>query len=281
MDERFARFPSELARAVRVMKLGASQVPCLLAHPKWPDQAVTPAPVMFWMHGRTVNKELDPGRYLRWLRAGIATCAIDLPGHGERFEAEMQGPERTLDMIEQARHEVDTVLEALRSPLFKGAFDLTRVGIGGMSAGGMVTLRRLCDPNTFTCAAVEATTGWLEGLYYPERVGMPRRTTMLPNHPLEKLRGMDPTRHLSQFRPLPLLAVHSEADRVVPWSGMKIFLANLRDHYTAMGKSDTPIEVLTWPSTGAPEEHNGFGRVSNDAKNAQTRFLTEHLKPLG
>jgi dienelactone hydrolase len=263
------------------MKLGASDVPSLLAHPSWPDQAIRPAPVMFWMHGRTVNKELDPGRYLRWLRAGIATCAIDLPGHGERFDAGMQGPERTLDMIEQARHEIDSVLDALRSPLFKGAFDLSRVGIGGMSAGGMVTLRRLCDSHTFTCAAVEATTGWLEGLYYPERVGMPRRTTTLPDHPLEKLRGLDPNRHLGDFRPIPLLELHSEADRVVPWAGMKIFLANLRDHYIAMGRSETPIEVLTWPSTGAPEEHNGFGRVSNDAKNAQTRFLTEYLKPLG
>jgi len=34
------------------------------------------------MHGRTANKELDPGRYLRLIRAGIAVCAIDLPGHG-------------------------------------------------------------------------------------------------------------------------------------------------------------------------------------------------------
>jgi hypothetical protein len=37
------------------------------------------------------------------------------------------------------------------------------------------------------------------------------------------------------------------------------------------------IESHTWPTTGAPEEHVGFGKVSNDAKNIQTAFLARHL----
>ncbi len=279
MDPRFARFPSELAAKTRIMKLGPSEVPTLLTHPDWPSPTPSPAPVMFWMHGRTVNKELDPGRYLRWLRAGIATCSIDLPGHGERFDAALQTPDRTLDVLAQALMEIDPVLNALRSPLFKNAFALSRVGIGGMSAGGMVALRRLCDPNSFACAAVEATTGWLEGLYYPQHSGMPRRTTKLPEHPLEKLQQLDPTRHLKNLRPIPILAVHSETDQVVPWAGMKIFLTNLRDHYDS-SQSSKQIEILTFTQTGAPLEHNGFGTRSNDAKNAQTEFLRKLLLPL-
>ena len=39
------------------------------------------------------------------------------------------------------------------------------------------------------------------------------------------------------------------------------------------------IELKTWPTTGAPNEHIGFGRFSNDAKNAQTDFLRRHLMP--
>ncbi len=276
MDPRFARFPSELASKTRIIKLGPSEVPTLLTHPDWPSTTPTPAPIMFWMHGRTVNKELDPGRYLRWLRAGIATCSIDLPGHGERFDAALQTPDRTLDVLAQALTEIDSVLNALRSPLFKNAFDLSRIGIGGMSAGGMVALRRLCNPHTFACAAVEATTGWLEGLYYPQQAGMPRRTTKLPEHPLEKLHQLDPTRHIKNFRPIPLLAVHSESDQVVPWAGMKVFLSNLREHYETTSSTEK-IEVLTFPQTGAPLEHNGFGTRSNDAKNAQTEFLIAHL----
>lgn len=59
MDDRFARFPSDLAWRTRAARLGPSRVPALLAHPDW----TTPAPVVIWMHGRTVSKELDPGRY--------------------------------------------------------------------------------------------------------------------------------------------------------------------------------------------------------------------------
>lgn len=273
VPDRFAQFPSELAARVRTMRLGASSIPTLLAHPDW----VTPAPVMIWLHGRTVSKELDPGRYLRWLRAGIATCAIDLPGHGERFDESMQLPERTLDILLQAVGEIDQITAALSSPHFRGCFDQSRFGIGGMSAGGMTTLRRLCDPHPFTCAAIEGATGWLEGLYAPLRSGMPVRSSTLPQHPQDKIKALDPTRRLASFKPLPLLVLHSEKDEVVPWAGMRVFLSNLKDRYIVAGADASLIEIKTWPTTGAPQEHSGFGRVSAEAKTVQTDFLARHL----
>ncbi|MCH8858659.1 MAG: hypothetical protein IID54_03665, partial [Proteobacteria bacterium] len=92
-------------------------MPALLAHPDegWNDPtapAPTARPVVIWMHGRSVNKELDPGHYLRWLRAargGIATCALDLPGHGERFIEAFQGPAHTLEVVRQAASEIDLI----------------------------------------------------------------------------------------------------------------------------------------------------------------------------
>ncbi len=42
---------------------------------------------------------------------------------------------------------------------------------------------------------------------------------------------------------------------------------------------DIPIELISWPETGAPHEHMGFGRMSNEAKNRQTEFLAEWLRP--
>ncbi|MCH8940394.1 MAG: hypothetical protein IIC27_04645 [Chloroflexi bacterium] len=61
------------------------------------------------MHGRTVEKELDPGRYLRWLRAGIATCTVDLPGHGERFEQALQHPEQAMEVVLRMLGEIDEI----------------------------------------------------------------------------------------------------------------------------------------------------------------------------
>ncbi len=272
MIERFAKFPAALASQVRNARLGPTGVPALLAHPDWK----TPAPLVLWMHGRTVNKELDAGRYLRWIRAGIAACAIDLPGHGERFEAEFQRPEATLDLLERLIPEIGHVIRALAAPEWNGVFDQRRLAIGGMSAGGMGTLRRLCDPHQFVCAAVEGTTGDLAGLYHPDS-GRPWPV----NHAPERVAVFDPRQHLETWRPIPLLILHSEADRVVAFSTMRSFVEALRRHYSDIGADPALIELHTWPDTGAPEEHSGFGRYANDAKNLQVDFLKRHLAPSG
>lgn len=259
--DRFAQLPRDLARRAKSVRLG--DVPVLLAHPDWEN----PAPVMLWLHGRTANKELDPGRYLRWVRSGIAACAIDLPGHGERSEPERQEGPATLGVIEQALGEIDGVLRALRSEEWKGVFDLGRCGIGGMSLGGMITLRRLCEEHPFRCAAVEATTGDLQSLY--------AGTPAADDSPL--LERLDPARHLDFWRPIPLLALHSEADELVPWAIMKGFLDRLGRRYAEAGVDRSLIETVTWPTTGAPKEHLGFGSVASQAKDVQAAFLSRRL----
>jgi fermentation-respiration switch protein FrsA (DUF1100 family) len=79
------------------------------------------------------------------------------------------------------------------------------------------------------------------------------------------------------FAALPLLVLHSEADRMVPFAGQRRFIEVLRGHYVAQGQDPNLIELVTWKETGAPGEHVGFGRVSNEAKNAQAAFLSRHL----
>jgi alpha-beta hydrolase superfamily lysophospholipase len=262
--ERFARFPAYLAERSKSVRL-AGEIPALLAHPDWER----PAPTVIWLHGRTVSKELDPGRYLRWVRAGIAACAIDLPGHGERLDERLRQPAHTLEVLAQTIGEIDRIVAALGEPPLRGRFDLDRLGIGGMSAGGMAALRRLCDPHPFRCAAVEGTTGNFDELYF----GSARRSA----HDPARVARLDPMKHLDGWRPIPFLVIHSQADRVIPFAGMAAFIERLREHYLSRGADPALIEVLTWPETGAPEEHAGFGRYSNEAKNAQTEFFRKHL----
>jgi dienelactone hydrolase len=266
--DRFGQFPKALADRARAARL--SGVPAMLAHPDWER----PAPVVLWMHGRTATKELDPGRYLRWIRAGIAACAIDLPGHGERADLSMQTPARTLEVLAQAVQEIDGVVTALAGGEHGGLFDTGRMGIGGMSAGGMAALRRLCEPHIFRCAAVEGTTGDLAGLYHP---GPGRQWPVA--HPREKVAAADPMQHLDGWRPIPLLALHSVADRLIPFALQRGFVEALRDRYRQAGADPGLVELVSWPQTGAPEEHLGFGRHSNEAKNIQTDFLTRSLGP--
>lgn len=272
MSDRFTRFPAALASRTRTARFG--DIPALLAHPDWER----PAPVMIWLHGRTVNKELDPGRYLRWIRAGIAACAIDLPGHGERADSRLPHPANSLELIGRAVAEIDTVVAALRAHDSSHVFDLSRVGIGGMSAGGMATLRRLCDPHPFTCAAVEGATGNLLALYHPPAGEASRPWPV--SHPPERITPIDPMQNLAGWKPTPLLILHSEADRIVPIAGLRTFVEAVRAQTAKAGGDPSIVEFTTWPETGAPDEHAGFGRVANDAKNAQVEFLKRHLNPV-
>jgi dienelactone hydrolase len=278
-DPRFGQLPGALRDRAVVARLGAEAtpfadggVPVLLAHPElgWegPGARPAPRPVVIWMHGRTVSKELDPGRYLRWIRAGgggIAACAMDLPWHGERADEGKQGPEWTLRMIERVMVELDLVIEGLGDARWNGAFDLTRIGIGGMSAGGMATLVRLCKAHTFTCAAVEATAG--------DFGPMRGRSFYVP----ELVERMNPIEHLDGWRPIPLLALHSRADKWVPVACIENFTAALHRRYAELGADPGMVELVMWDRTGAPEEHMGFGEKSNEAKNLQTEFFKRWL----
>lgn len=266
IEERFRAFPSALRE--RTSSIDLAGVPALLATPEGDG----PWPVMIWMHGRTADKELDPGRYLRWIRSGIAAVALDLPGHGARPGPRLHDPEHTPAVLSQMVGELDGVLEALRRG--PEELDLTRLGIGGMSAGGMVALRRLCDPHPFRCAAVESTTGWLHELYFPS---LSPGHAWTSRHRPGVVEPLDPMTHIAGFRPIPLLALHSEADHVVPLAGMRAFLGALGDRYEREGQDRAMITLETWPMTGAPSEHAGFGKVASEAKTIQTEFLLRHL----
>ncbi len=85
MPDLATTLPRSLVAQSRVLRLGSSNTPALLIHPRFDKQAekpLEPVPFLLWLHARTAQKELDSGRYLRLSRAGIPTVALDLPAHG-------------------------------------------------------------------------------------------------------------------------------------------------------------------------------------------------------
>jgi len=199
---------------------------------------------------------------LHVLRTGRRPETEAAPGQVD--DRSRQVSEHTLATAEQASHEVDHVLDDLRDR-HGDVFDFDRLGIGGMSAGGVVTLLRLCSDHPFLCASVEATIGDFEYLrgkpFYVE----------------ELVQRLNPVTRLDGWRPIPLLALHSEKDEWIPVDGMRSFVEALRNMYDSHGVDPGMIRLKTWPETGAPYEHAGFGKVSNEAKNIQTDFFLEHL----
>ncbi|MFZ4721750.1 MAG: alpha/beta hydrolase family protein [Phycisphaerales bacterium] len=248
--------PRTLRAHARWMQAGPA--PALVIHPDAPGDE-RPRPFLLWMHGRTAFKEMDNGRYLRLMRAGIATVALDLPGHGERADPGLQTSERTMEVIEAMLREMPAVMQALAG---MPGLDTTRAAIGGMSLGGMVTLATLCRPHAFRAAVAEATTGdWthLTGAQHD-----PARSD-----------AMEPARHLDRWHPLPLLAIHAQLDAWIRIEWQRTFLDRVREV-----NADHAVELLEFPRTGAPHEHIGFGTFGPQAKDACTAFLTRHLAPV-
>jgi len=247
--------PSSLLAHTRLRPLAG--VPALVALP--PEAAPErPVPWLLWMHGRTVTKELDPGRYLRLLRAGIASVALDLPGHGERLDAPRQAPEAALGVIEEMAGEIDGVVAAARA---LPELDPDRVAIGGMSAGGMATLVRLTRPHRFAAAIGECTTG--------DFLAEPRFAATDP----ARAARLDPATHLDAWREIPCLFLHNRLDEWVSCAAMERFAGRLR----ARAADPAKIRFHAYGPTGAPAEHAGFGRHAADAKARVLAFLEETL----
>ncbi len=256
------RIPASLASRSRDLRLLGGRVPALVVDPIR-DSSDRPPPLLLWMHGRTVDRWLDPGRYLRLMRAGIGVCAIDLPGHGDRIDPTMQQPEAMPRIVRQAFEEVDAALDEAIS---LGGFDPARVAIGGMSAGGMISLARLADPkrpSRFAAAVVECTTGsW--------------RT--LPWWPLaESIADLEPAAHAAAWPAVPLLALHNRFDHWVPLRSQQAFFEAIRPRYAPPLGNPEALELVVFEKSGAPQEHAGFGRFAAEAKERLVAFLTRHL----
>ncbi len=268
MPDFSARLPASLAARTRDLRLGARGVPALVVDPTPPAGAQghdAPPPMLLWMHGRTVDRHLDPGRYLRLMRRGIGVCAIDLPGHGDRFDPEMQRPEAMPRILREAFEEIDDVLD---EAITVGGFDPKRIAIGGMSAGGMIALARLADPERpcrFAAAAVECTTGsW--------------RT--LPWWPLaSRVADLEPAARAASWPAIPLLALHNRFDEWVPLRSQEAFIEAIRPRYEPPVGDPDALEFVVFEKTGAPQEHAGFGRFAADAKERLVEFLADHLAP--
>jgi len=272
-DDRFKQLPKSLQAKSKHIRLGdtlGNNVPALIVHPDLDKPQQTPRPWVLWFHGRTVYKELDPGRYNRWARAGIGSIAIDLPGHGERLTKDGHSPSQTIHNLTQAINEIPAILESVADLQI---FDMKKSAIGGMSAGGMIALRYLCNQHHFLGATIECTTGDLLGLYFPPDPSKPGPWRI--HHDRTEVQNIDTQTHLANFKPIPLLAMHNKGDEVIPYELQSNFIQTLSAHYTSHNADPNLIQFITYDNTGTIQEHAGFGKYASQAKDHQLTFLKQ------
>jgi len=179
----------------------------------------------------------------------------------ERFDPGMQSPRQAWRVLRQMIEEIDPIVDALRD---RYPFDLSRIGIGGMSLGGMAALARLTRPHAFAAASVEATTGsWAHQ----------REREMFEPAAPDDVRRLEPIQNLDGWREIPLQAFHSRLDEWVAYEGQETFIEALRARY----EDPSMVEFVVYDRTGAPNEHAGFGRKATDAKARQTDFFRRWL----
>ena len=254
MNSRFDSLPRRLRTVSEEVEIG--EVPCLLVR-----GSNEPRPFILWIHGRTADKELDSGRYLRYVRRGINVCAVDLPGHGARFDETLQEARRSLEVVLQMASEIDSVLDGLGE---LGGVNLGSSAIGGMSAGGMAAIHRLLQPHHFRAAVLEATAGNLDAM---------RDLPLCDGLGAKEFHAINPMEHLDRWRDIPVIAFHSRHDEWIPYDGQKTFIDGLKD----MCKHPEQIEFVSFDRTGAPYEHVGFGRESALVKEVQVEFIAKYL----
>jgi len=191
------------------------------------------------------------------MRAGINICAVDLPGHGARFDETLQSPEAACEVVIQMSEEIDGILHALGSI---STFNLDKAAIGGMSAGGIATILRLTEPHPFKATVIEAAMGQWR---------LSRHRKIFTHLSDEEFNSLNPIDHLEHWREIPLLAFHSRHDEWIPYAAQEEFISHLKQQY----EKPEQIEFVTFDHTGAPKEHLGFGRESAFVKEIQVKFL--------
>ncbi len=254
MESRFNELPSRLQACSTVQVIAG--VPCFLVR-----KDDKPRPFLFWIHGRTVDKELDSGRYLRYVRRGINVCAVDLPGHGQRFDESMQARDRTLSVVLQMVEEIDCVLEGLAAV---GGFELNSGAIGGMSAGGLVAILRMLRHHPFQAAVLESTGGSWSHL---------RHSPICKELDDAAFEAVNPMNRLDNWKDIPVVAFHSIHDSLMPFASESEFI----DAIKLKSQHPEKIELVAFNQTGAPDEHMGFGRESSFVKEVQVEFIERHV----
>ncbi len=211
-----------------------------------PKKSETMPPLLVWIHGGGWTKGSKSGInpiFIRLTAKGYATASIDY-----RLDGLTSHPKQI--------HDCKGAIRWLRANAEKYGYDVTRIGVGGGSAGGHLALlvglsdgvERLegeVGGNTDQSSRVDAVAD----VFGPSALGLfaEKSERFRHNKTPELLKSASPVTYLSEDDP-PLLIFHGDADRVVPLSQSE----HVHKRYQEMGLKSS-LHVIEGAGHGGPQ----------------------------
>ncbi|HEX2863643.1 MAG TPA: alpha/beta fold hydrolase, partial [Deinococcales bacterium] len=204
-------------------------------------------PIVILLHGFTGHRGEAHRLFVLFSRLlaenGIASLRFDFRGSGE---SEGLFSEMT------AQRELEDVRHAYRQVIVQPEVNAQRVGLLGLSMGGMIAALAAGEPDmkfkTLTLWAPASPDGWLNS--FPEGMTpdtMPE-TEDLGGNPVgrdffQKLRDLDSFGAAARFAG-PSLVVHGEADQAVPVSNGRKYAEILKGDFHPIAESGHTFETV-------------------------------------
>jgi len=222
-------------------------------------------PTIFIHHGFTSSKEIYS--YFGYLLAqeGYRVIVPDAPLHGARSDGDESRLLANFWSILQSN--IDELGILKESFVSRGLADPGRLGVGGVSMGGMVTMASLVRFPWIKVAACLMGSGYFnalsETLYPAYDTGSAAQREAF-QHAHAPLLSWDISTKTARLAERPLFVWHGEEDDVVPFAESQ----RLRDEMKASGH-DANLTFLAEPGA----KH----RVSVHASAQATAFFAKHL----
>lgn len=218
-------------------------------------------PAIFFIHGFTTAKEHNLHYAYLLANEGFRVFLPDVFLHGERFPYATISQEQIYfkfwDMVVQTIHELDQLRRELEE---RDLIDGERIGVAGLSMGGIVTLGAL-KRYEWIKAAVSLMGCPAYGQYATALINeMKKRSVKLPftdeelATKVEELKEYDLSLEPEKLRNRPLLFWHGEADPVVPHNFAYQFYLENKEMYK---KYPERLKFLSEPNVGHKVTRNG------------------------
>lgn len=229
-------------------------------------------PLVLVYHGYTMNKEVMLPLCHLLADNGFFAVAIDAYMHGERNKE--RKPISLLNAVVNTAKEVNTIIDSYGSCSY---VDTSKVGLAGVSMGGMITFEYITQCNSKAAAAITlfSTPDILSVLKnklvvktYKTVFGYSEEANKLDIEYCEK---HQPLTRPDNIRDLPLLMINGDADIVVPVDSVNKAYNLFKETYT---KKDN-IELVVYPGAGhgCPDE----SEEAIDINNRTIKWFKKHL----